>query len=78
MKKRKEFELTFNIANKIITEFIILLNAKNDFKLSVSYKIDGRTKILTITTNTSRKRFKNNKSENNPRSKFEKKRKIVK
>ena len=73
-----EDEFTFKIAIKIITEFIILLNAKKDFRLSVSYRIEGTINILITVTNINKKIFKNKRSENSPNNKFVKYKKIVK
>ena len=61
-----------------ITEFIILLIAKKDLRLSVSYKIVGSTTTLTKRTKETAVKFKKTNSENSPIRKFIKKMNRVK
>ena len=50
--------LTFNVANNTMEELRILLKAKKDFTLRVSYKIEGKISKVRNITRLRRKVFK--------------------
>ena len=58
--------LTFKVANKTIDELRILLKAKNDFILRVSYKIEGKSNKVKNIIRLKRKVFRYRKSVNKP------------